>query len=146
IAIEYLLAPEPGLGGPAAPGRRLAARSHQRVYVVGCLQQPGNDKRREDPDPGRVRFEPGKLVIEDVLVVTPPRPDPGLHGQVLDLSATVLVDLVEPQQVPDVAHLRALPLVGLEPAYLAATPVQHVADVVGRVTGLDAHLGQLASK
>src|SRR5258708_15111041 len=144
--VKDLLAPGPGRGGPGAPCGRLAARSHQRVNVVGSLQKSRNDQRGKDPDPGRVGFEPWKLVVEDVLVVTPPWPDPGPHSQVLDLPSVALVYLVEPQQVPDVAHLRALPLIGLEPAYLAAAPVQHVADVVGRVAGLDAHLRQLASK
>src|SRR5579859_5214032 len=83
---------------------------------------------------------------EDLGVLPPPGPGPGPDGQVLDLFGLGPVDAVDADEVPDVAHLGTLPLVGLEPADLAAAPVQDVAGVVGGVAGPDPGRGQLPGK
>ena len=54
----------------------------------------------------------------------------------------LVADPVDPQQIPDVTHLRALPEIGLEPADLPATPAEQVAHVVGGVPGGVPQLGQ----
>src|SRR5262249_57769294 len=77
---------------------------------------------------------------ENVGVTTPPGPGPRLDGQLLKLLPLALLHVVDAEQVADVAHLGALPLVRLEPPHLAPAPVEHVADVVGGVPTLDAQL------
>jgi len=57
-------------------------------------------------------------------------------------TVTFNVSLGNQEQVPDVAHLGALPLVGLEAAHLAPAPVQNVADMVGGIAAGDAKLGE----
>src|SRR5215469_17462213 len=134
-ALEDLLPAQPGLDSLPPPGRGTLAGLELRRHVGLRLQQAGQHERHEDADAGRVVLVAGELVVEDLAVVSPPGPDPAVHRQFLDLFALLAFDAVDADEVADVAHLRALPLVGLEAADLAAPPVQNVADMVGGVPG-----------
>src|SRR5262249_44502514 len=135
-----LLAPGSGVQGLAAPGRRPWSGPDKGLCVVLCLQQAWQDQRHENPDPAGVVLEAGELVLEDVGVITPPGPGARLYGQILELFPLVVIDGVDTEQVADITHFGAFPLVCLETAHLAPAPVQHVADMIGCVPTLDAQL------
>src|SRR5215831_850149 len=139
-AAEDLLPPRPGVQHLAAPGRWPRPDAHEGLGVILRLRQPGQDQRHEHPDPAGIVLEAGELVLENIRVVTPPWPRARLDGQLLELLPLVLVDGVDAEQVPDIAHFGAFPLISLEPPHLAPAPVQHVADVVSGVPTLDAQL------
>src|SRR3984885_9743721 len=142
--VKDLLPDLPGFHHPAPPGGRPRANPHHGFGVGGRLHQAGQQERHEYPDPDRVVLEPGELVLEDRGVLPPPGPCPGPDGQLLEFGAFLFADAVDPQEVPDVAHLGALPVVGLEPAHLAPAPVEQVAYVVGGVPGGAPQLGEAA--
>src|SRR3984885_1636689 len=146
LAVQDLLPAQPGIDRLAPVGRRPGPGAHQRLGVGGRLQQAGQHQRHEHPDGGGVVLVTRELAVEDLRVLPPPGPGPGPDGQVLDLFGLGSLDAVDPDEVPDVAHLGALPLVGLEAADLAAAPVQDVAGVVRGVAGPDPRRGQLPGK
>src|SRR6202034_4536175 len=100
----------------------------------------------EPPDGRGIVLVTGELAVEDLGHVPPPGPGARLDRQFLDLVLDHIPNLIDADQVPDVAHLRALPLVGLETAHLAASPVQDVTDVVSGISGILARLAQQAGK
>src|SRR5690606_39697291 len=94
-----------------------------------------------------VRLVSGELgVAEDVTVVAPPRPLPGVHREFLQFPPLFVADAVEAQEIAYVAHLRPLPDVRLEPADLASSPAQLVADLVGGQTTLHPQLREPAGQ
>src|SRR5262249_17397395 len=76
----------------------------------------------------------------------PPWPGAGPYREILDFLTLGFVDTVNPQKIPDIAHLGTFPLVGLESPDFAPPPVEHVADMVGGVAALNAQLKQLPGK
>src|SRR5580693_1534309 len=146
LAVQDLLPAQPGIDRLAPVGRRPRPGPHQRLGVGGRLQQARQHQWHEHADGGGVVLVAGELTVEDLGILPPPGPGPGPDGQVLDLLGLGPFDAVDPDEVPDVAHLGTLPLVGLEAADLAATPVQDVAGVVGGVAGPDARRGEPAGK
>src|ERR1700722_16815815 len=114
----------------ACPPLRSRSGLGLRLHIGGGLQQAGQHERHVDADGRRVFLVARELVIEDLAVFTPPGPNPAAHRELFDLLALRALNLVDPDEVADIAHLGPLPLIGLKPADLAAAPVQDVADVV----------------
>src|SRR5690606_6666844 len=83
-----------------------------------------------------VRFEAGEFgVTEHIAVVPPPCPFSSPHRELFQLRSFLVADLVEPEEVSDVAELGPFPCIGFEAADLAATPAQPVAHLVGGEPG-----------
>src|SRR5205823_5066689 len=125
LANEDLLPFDPRVNVPyrMIPALDPGAAGHH-VDIAGDLEQAGDQRGLEGPDPRRPRLEAGQLVAEHVVVLGPPAALAPLAGQLDQRLAFPALNPIQLTQVGNGVAVRLDPFSLFYVIKLACTPVE----------------------